>query len=432
MSQPATVQSADDNNLGRYYHAPQVRLLIGDSGGGTEPIVLPPTSDANGVSHPVHADIEHAEVKQVHHGPSQVSIRLNNQRHEDTGKPKPVAPKWKYNAFDPLSFGQRMKVMFGYAIGTHQGGPANSQENLMLRARITDMTYDFPNTGGDKVTIKAEDALSLLNIRPSEDFPFDDKDEIEIVRQVLELSHSDLELVASPLENISGTIRRLTHTKQQTYYKFIEELANRLDYEIWMDIDDPKKLHFEKSRSLTLATCFDLVWGRDLLDFKPRFKGWNIHTRATTGGSNPRRRRAERVIVSASEISGDLHTAPGGLTPMTAIQARSNFFSNEGTPEHNSVSIPANNLDSRRLRQKGVAALRKSAREFLTAEATLVGSPNLRPGMHVNLSKLNVPFDGIYYITQATHTINNSGYKTKLSLRRTGMLDPRQYPHRQE
>ena len=65
MSQPATTQLSEDQSLGRYYHAPQVRLLIGDGGQGTEPIVLPPTSDANGVSHPVHADIEHAEVSQV-------------------------------------------------------------------------------------------------------------------------------------------------------------------------------------------------------------------------------------------------------------------------------------------------------------------------------------------------------------------------------
>ena len=432
MSQPATTQLSEDQSLGRYYHAPQVRLLIGDGGQGTEPIVLPPTSDANGVSHPVHADIEHAEVSQVNHGPSQVSIRLNNQRHEDTTKPRPVAPMWKYNAFDPLSFGQRMKVMFGYAIGTHQGDSANSQENLMLRARITDMTYDFPNTGGDKVTIKAEDALSLLKAKATVDTRYDRKNEIDMVREILTRSNSGLTLADGPRETISGTIRRLTHRKGISYYQFIEELAKRLDYEIWVDIDDSNKLHFEKSRSLALDTCFDLVWGRDLLDFKPKFKGWDIATNATAGGSNPSRRAPVRELVDASDIEGDLHTAPGGLTPMTAIAARSAFFSVEGAQPENPVRIDTRNLDSGRVRLKAIAELRRSAREFLTADVTLIGSPNLRPGMHVNISKLNVPFDGIYYITKAIHTIDNSGYKTKLSLRRPGMLDPRLYPHRQE
>jgi phage protein D len=64
----------------------------------------------------------------------------------------------------------------------------------------------------------------------------------------------------------------------------------------------------------------------------------------------------------------------------------------------------------------------------LTAEATVIGSPNLRPGIHVNLSKLEAPFDGIYYVTKSEHTIDNSGYQTKLSLRRPGMLDPSLYP----
>ena len=75
MAPPAPLQTLPaDEPLGRYYYAPQVRLLVGNAGQGTDPVVLPPTGDADGVSHPVHADIEKSEVTQVHHGPSQASM----------------------------------------------------------------------------------------------------------------------------------------------------------------------------------------------------------------------------------------------------------------------------------------------------------------------------------------------------------------------
>jgi hypothetical protein len=438
MTQPATTQTQSVTNepQGRYFHAPQVRLLIDDSGEGTDPIVLPPTSDANGVSHPVHADIERAEVTQVHNGPSQASITFNNQRHEDTSRPRQVAPSWKYNGFDPLRFGQRILVQFGYAIGSHEGDQARTQQALMLRARVTDMQYVFPMEGGAKLTLKAEDLLSLLKVKPTADEPYRDKDEAFMVGDALRRSGCGLSLAPATRNEVTGTIRRLTHRKSQSYYEFIEEFAKRLDYEVWVDIDQPSLMHFEQARSLTFGTCIDLIWGRDLIDFKPKFKGWDINTKAEAGGSTTGRRARIRELIdenqTMTEISRDLHRADGGLAPMNAVDARSTYFADEGVPTDNPVNIDTRNLNRSRVTQKAKAALRKSARQFLTAEATVIGMPTLRPGIHVNLQRLNVPFDGIYYVTKAVHTIDNTGYKTKISLRRPGMLFPSDYPHRQE
>jgi len=434
MTEPTTARtpSVRTEPLGRAYHAPQVRLLSETS---NQPITLPPESrDIR--SHPVHADIERAEVTQIHNGPSQASITFNNQRHEDTRRPRPVAPSWKYNGFDPLRFGQRILVQFGYAIGTREGDLAGTQQALMLRARVTDMQYVFPMEGGAKVTLKAEDQLSLLKAKPTADEPYRDKDEAFMVANVLLRSECGLSLATATRDEVTGTIRRLTHRKSQSYYQFIEELAKRLDYEMWIDIDEPGVMHFEKARSLTLDTCLELIWGRDLIDFKPKFKGWDIHTKATAGGSTTGRRERIRELVdenrTKTEISRDLHAVEGGLTPITAVDARGEYFADEGVQADNPLSIDTRNIDRSRITQMAIAALRKSARQFLTAEATVIGSPTLRPGIHVNLQRLNVPFDGIYYVTKSVHTIDNTGYKTKISLRRPGMLDPRNYPHRQE
>jgi phage protein D len=421
-------QQAADTHPGHYNHAPRVRLLTGDDAGGGNPIMLSATQDAEKDPHPVHGDVERAEVTQVHHGASQATITLNNQRHEDTSMPRPVSPMWKYNAFDPLCFGQHINVQFGYAIGARNRDSEETQEALMIRARVTDMTFTFPNAGGTKIILNVEDAISLLKTTAQEDRRYDNMNEIDMVREVLTRSHSGLTLANGPRENLSSTLRRVTHRKGTSYYQFITQLAGRLDYEVWVDIDEPDVLHFEKARSLTLDNCLDLVWGRDLLEFKPKFKGWDIYTHATSGGSHPTRRQALREIVNASEIDSDLHTVPGGDVPISAIEAHRMYFSREGAEDGNPKSIDTRNLDSDRIRLKATAELRRSAREFLTAEASLIGTPKLRPGIHVNIKGLYAPFDGIYYVTQSTHTIDSAGYRTRIKLRRPGMLDPFQYP----
>ena len=64
------------------------------------------------------------------------------------------------------------------------------------------------------------------------------------------------------------------------------------------------------------------------------------------------------------------------------------------------------------------------------ADVTTIGFTGLRPGIHVNLSGLYAPFDGVYYVTTAVHTLSaeGKGFTTKCSLRRPGMLDPSAYP----
>lgn len=422
----ASTQAPGSAPSGKLFHAPRVRLLQENA---SDPVLLPPES--GGLRpHPVHADIERAIVTQVNHGPSQVSITFNNQRHEDTRAPRQISPPWKYNAFAPLHFGQRIVVEFSYQIAAP--GSTNTQRALMLRARITDMQYLFPMEGGSKMTLKAEDALSLLKTKPTQDHAYRDKHETFMVEDVLRRSDCGLSLAPTTLDEVSGNLRRVTHRKGTSYYQFIEGLAKRLDYELWVDIDTESLLRFKRARSLELGAAMDLVWGRDLVDFMPKFKGWDIYTKATAGGSTTGRRARIREVVSEAEtkreIARDLHTAAGGPSPMNAVDARQTFFSRERVQEENSVSIDTRNLDRSRAKQKAIAELRKSARAFLTAEATVIGMPTLRPGMHVNLQRLNVPFDGIYYVTKAVHTIDNSGYKTKVSLRRPGMLDPRAYP----
>lgn len=396
---------------GMQFYAPQARLVDHQSG------------ESIGGDAPADADLVSAKVTQLHSGISTVSLTINNQRNRDG---RPVHPPWKYNDLSQLRFGQRIRVDFRY--GSENWVP-------MIAARVTDMSFAFPQSGGATVTVEGEDFLSLLKHKDTRDKRYREQDEVQIVRDVLSRSQCGLTL-ADPLverEVFDDTLGTAMHQKRQTYLTFIEELAERLDYEVFVDFEDPEDVestvsfHFEPARSLALGQVVDLTWGENLTQFNPKFKVWEQFTEAVARGRHPRNRRRIEETVTTEAIRRDLHFEPDAPEPLHAIDARRRFFAEEANSGDNAEAVDVTNLDERRAQTKAGAVLRKRAREFLTVEAGTVGFAKLRPGLHINIRQMRAPFDGLYYVTKASHSLDNNGYRTTLSLRRPGMLPPEDY-----
>ncbi len=402
------------------FYAPQVRLVDQQTG------------ESIGGDSPADADLISAKVVQLNSGISTVSLTINNQRHDNA---RPVYPPWKYNDLDRLRFGQRIRVDFRYGV-----------ENWvpMILARVTDMSFSFPQSGGSKITVQGEDLLSLLKRKDARDKRYRNQQELDIVRSVLERSHMGLPMGAAvvPALTFDDTLGTVMHQKRQTYLKFLEDIADRLDYEVFVDFDEPRttssavKFHFEGSRSLALGKVIDLTWGENLTQFNPKFKVWEQITAANASGRHPRNRRRVSVTAGVEAIAPDLHAEQGKPAPLNAIDARRRFFEDEsrsgaGDAEaaggDNPEAVDVTNLDEGRARAKATAVVRTRAREFLTVEGGTIGFPSLRPGLHVNIREMRAPFDGLYYVTKATHSLDQSGYKTSFSLRRPGMLPPENY-----
>lgn len=414
MSVGETTANAAAARPGTQFFAPQVRLA-NESG---QALVLG--------SQPVSQDIVSAKVTLVSSGVSQAEIVLNNQRHDDAHRP--LVPGWRYNGLDPISFGSRVRVDFCYG---------NEPWTPMILARVTDIAFLFPQAAGAQVTLQGEDLLSLLKIKPQNDHLYFEMHERDIVELALSDAGSGLALATpAPPNPFGAVLPDTTHQGAQTYLQFIDAMAERMDYEVFVDFDAvagaaaaPRvSLHFEPARSATLDQLVEVAWGRDLLDFKPAFKGWDLLTGAVASGAHPGRRGSFNAAVTMADAINDLHAAPGGATPLSAAQARAQAFADENRPETHTERIAVSNLDEERARLQATAVLRRSARQFLTADITTLGFTRLRPGIHVNLTGMSAPFDGVYYVTQTVHTLSAAGYLTVSSLRRPGMLDPSAYP----
>src|SRR5438093_11937017 len=147
-----------------------------------------------GLDADVIADILRAEVTLVSSGAAQYSITFNNwyaSTATDRGGSKPVGlrevrgrtngplwPRYKYNDFSLLAFGQRLRIDMRYfpkARGTPGAGKTEEDDTStgaadpygcvpMVSGPITDMRFDF-SASGAQVTVSGEDDLSRLKDR---------------------------------------------------------------------------------------------------------------------------------------------------------------------------------------------------------------------------------------------------------------------------
>jgi hypothetical protein len=460
-------------------YAPQVRLV--DLATGK---VVGATRASASATAAVVPDVVSTKVTLTHTGIGQVQITLNNQRFVDGKTP---SPPWKYNAFrkpsersqevrdglGDIGFGQLLRVDFRYGSGTWI---------KMIVAQVNDLQYSFPAAGGSQVQVIGEDILCRLKVKPREDVNHRDKQEEQIVQAVIEAvfaasaDRPGLALIgnAAEQEGRAEPLRSVRHGKTTTYFQFLSEIAERLDYELFVEFKDVRvaagqgravqvapgpitlaselDIHFERARSQfvpqgTRQSGLDpgaedgqlvdvhyvLRWGQGLIEFSPRFKVWDTPTAAEAFGTNHGGRARSSQRLSPAELSAlmaaELPVSPsyGSVTMRDAVTARADYFGDTGAGGESNESSSGSNLDGPRLKLKAGASFLKKVREFMTADGQTIGLPRLRPGHYLDIVGLRPPFDGYYYVTRTVHSFDSSGYRTQFSVRRPGMQPPEHY-----
>lgn len=457
-------------------YAPQVRLVDLATGriiGATQ---------GNGSSTAIAPDVVSAKVTLTNTGVGQVQVTLNNQRFVQHVNQPPV---WKYNGFrkredrtQPVSeglgdigFGQLIRVDFRYGAGTWI---------KMIVAQVNDLQFSFPASGGAQVQVIGEDILCRFKVKPTADIPYDRKQEEEMVQgsidKVFEGSSDKpaLSLMsdAAQQEGRTQPVRSAKHAKGTTYLQFVTDLAERLDYELFVEFKDLRaqatrtasadagtgaitlaselEVAFKRCRARTAPTStkrtstdltgedelpdlhYELRWGRNLIEFSPKFKVFELPTKAEAMGTQPGQRARSHQQLTEAELTAlmtaELPASSNYSVAMrNALEARKDYFDDVGAGGESGDSAPGSGLDAPRLKIKAGAQFLKKVREFMTADGQTIGLPRMRPGHYVDIVGLRPPFDGYYYVTKTVHSLDASGYKTQFSVRRPGMQPPEAY-----
>jgi phage protein D len=280
------------------------------------------------------------------------------------------------------------------------------QLQRMLFGEITSLEPNFPSSGSPTLNISGLNVLHRLRKKQRSD-SYSKKRDSEIAKTIARRIGVDIEVrnkymtAEEPHEFIF----------QNNMYDivFLMGRAKTIGYELYVE---EKKLHFHPSTKAKKA--YALEWGRSLINFRPRLTTYNQVSEVVVTGWNPKAKK--RVVGNATRK--DLETKALGVEKDIKIIESSLA---------QKVEVIANQPVY--TKQKAKETLEKMSKAMVKASGSTIGLPGIRAGTYLEINfkpgshekkdeEQKEIFSGRYFVTQTTHTINDSGYITNFSARK--------------
>ena len=184
--------------------------------------------------------------------------------------------------------------------------------------------------------------------------------------------------------------------------EFLDGLARRAGYSLAVEEKPTTALKFELASAFS-APVYKLRYGRTLTEFQPVLDFNHQVSEVEVRGFDTAKGEAIKVTVGQSQIGTD------GLK--SKMKSGS---SNPATGKREVInSVPV--ADEQTARDLAAAQLRRVNETLVTASGSVVGLPDLRAGSRIEVDGVGKRFNGLYFVTETTHTIGMSGYVTKFS-----------------
>lgn len=410
----------------------------------------------------LYADIIKVEVTLVNHGSGQYCITLNNwfdtlpadRRNDPTvqgreiigANGQPIWPRFKYDDFQVLQFGNRLRIDMRYWPNADEELKKDDPEAAsnqtwvpMIAGPISDMRFTFSEKDGARLTVCGEDDLCCLKNKNPNKIDYWAVNEKTIVDDTIKRSGCPLSLAPPTIPwptftESAGKALAEAHFEGQSYLDYLMHFAERWDMEVFMeqrDLDDPgagEDFHFEPARSKTPPTnAYRVERGKNLIEFVPDIRCVDQWTRVTCCGRDHTQTSANQLQATVppegapppEPLDNELHRDPSDPPLVSGPEWRRRCFG-----ENPHTEINRRGIDQERVEVMADAFYRRRAREFLKVEAETIGLPRLRAGAHLDIRGMRPPFDGFYYVEKAVHTYSPDGLRTHVLARRPGMPFP--------
>jgi hypothetical protein len=149
------------------------------------------------------------------------------------------------------------------------------------------------------------------------------------------------------------------------------------------------------------SDAYEFEWGKTLLDFTPTLKTSSRPRSVTVRASNRSGtgRIQAKAALSDFRLNTDLHVYLDGL----------------GEDKEISDRVVRTNDEAMDLAK---STMRGALKSLLEVTGSTIGLPDLRAGQVIKIKGVDYRFDGEYFVTQTTHTLDTNGYKTTFKARR--------------
>lgn len=316
----------------------------------------------------------------------------------------------RYRLFEPSK--KEVEVSMGYM----------GDLRLMLKGTFTTMEPNFPSGGAPTLTVRGLNVLHQLRTKQythawengtrritdstiAKDlqllkdgnkarFPLP----IEIDEKAMSLE-PDLKYVAQ--ENMYDIDFLLLRARMRGYVVFIQEADKKVK-------GSKKRLYFGPSHGGRVPglrdVTFALKWGQSLIDFKPTLTTANQIKSVTVKGWDRKRKTAIQAQATFDNCKPKLNA--NLLEIVKQCDPREEVTVNESV------------FTVTEAKARACVILMDRHKEMVKASGTTVGLPDLRAGRLVRIEGIGSRLSGVYFVTDTTHTISDSGYITKFNARR--------------
>lgn len=302
-----------------------------------------------------------------------------------------TTPNYPYLTRAVFDFGAEITVSMG---------PRNDETEL-FSGRVSALSAAFTESEAATFSLCAEDRL--------QDFRLTRR-----TRTFTEVTTSD---IASTLAadhglrasiDLDGPRRRTVNQLNLSDLAFLRELARADGAEVWLDGGE---LHLQ-TREDRDAGAVALTYGANLSEFYVTADlAHQVTDVAVTGWSV-----ADKDVIEERAQSGALgaELAPGDSSGSDILA--------EALLERHERLVVAEPLTSEDARARVRAAYLERARRFVTGTGVTDGTPGVRVGSRVTLSRLGDLFSGEYRVVRTSHRFDlMRGYQTEFDVERVGI-----------
>jgi phage protein D len=299
---------------------------------------------------------------------------------------------------------------------------------VMLTGNFTTMEPNFSSDSAPTLNVRGLNVLHKLRTKQFT-YVWTNKKPSEIAENIATLHDPDnknAKRFPLPIVTDDGAKSQETpvhNTSQTNQYDidFLLNLARQNGYVLFVQEGDPfakgiksqKRLYFGPSQGGQGAglrqVTFKLEWGKSLVDFKPTLTTSNQIKSVKVNGWD---RKAKKPITGTASFDDPK------IKAKIKINKDLQAIINEECDAREEMVVDEPVFTQAEADQRAWAILSDRFKEIVKASGTSIGLADLRAGQRVQIGGLGSRFSGTYFITDTTHTIDNSGYITKFNARR--------------
>ena len=289
-----------------------------------------------------------------------------------------------------FALGNKVEIHIGYADSSHD----KSMLPLLFVGLITKVTWNFGESEHLNISLEGSD-YSFLFMKHSYKKPYKEVSISDVVEQIIEEVYPIFTSVNIASTDITYT---LLQNQEENDYLYFKSLAERIGYEFYVANESFyfQPVPREQEPFLTLN------YGKEILSFKPELNLQKEVSSVKVVGLEFSENN-EPIIGEASHSQGT-DSDPGLKTLLRKVN----------TVEYE-VREAVKSVDE--ANKRAASLLQNFSFNFFKAEITVIGIPQLIPGMTIGLEGLGTRFSRNYYVEKTVHTISDEHYETTLTVR---------------